>query len=70
MSILLNPIKKVAGKMFGKGPVVEGKIRLARLAKCYTCPHLYAPTQQCKKCKCFVEEKTKYQLLQCPIGEW
>jgi hypothetical protein len=70
MSILLNPIRKLAGKVFGKGPEVDGKTRLARLAKCYTCPQLYVPTRQCKKCTCFVDEKVKYQLEKCGIGKW
>ena len=70
MSVLLNPVKNLAGKIFGKGPKVDGKTRLARLAKCYTCPHLLIATKQCKKCACFVEEKVKFKNERCNISKW
>jgi hypothetical protein len=44
MSIFLNPVKKLAGKIFGKGPVVDGQTRTARLSKCLTCPALIFKT--------------------------
>jgi hypothetical protein len=68
--MLLNPVKKIAGKIFGSGPVVDGSTRLARLAKCYACPHLIRKTMNCKKCICFVEEKVKYKNEKCKDGRW
>jgi hypothetical protein len=67
---ILTPVQKLAGAIFGKGPKVDGKTRLARLSKCYTCSHLFTLTRQCKKCTCFVEEKTLYQNDNCPVGKW
>jgi len=70
MNTFLNPVKNVAEKIFGKGPVVDEKTRTARLSKCLTCNQLIRSTMNCKKCICFVEKKIKYQLQKCPIGKW
>jgi hypothetical protein len=67
---ILKPVQKIAGKMFGRGPKVDDKTRSARLAKCLTCPHLFALTKQCKKCTCFVEEKVLFQNEKCKAGRW
>jgi hypothetical protein len=70
MSIFLNPVKKLAGKIFGKGPVVDGQTRTARLSKCLTCPALIFKTKNCKYCLCFVEEKVKFQNEKCHLNRW
>ena len=41
-----------------------------RMEICKTCPHLFAPTKQCKKCGCFMLIKTKLASQTCPIGKW
>jgi hypothetical protein len=66
----LNPIQQIAGKIFGRGPKVDGSVRLARLAKCYTCPAFIKTTKQCKKCLCFAEEKARYQNEKCKLNRW
>ena len=67
---ILKPVHKIAGAMFGKGPKVDDKTRSARLAKCLTCPALFALTRSCKKCKCFAEEKVCYRDEKCPLQRW
>ena len=67
---ILNPVQKLAGKIFGKGPQVDARTRLARLAKCYTCPALIPKTKNCRHCLCFVEEKAKFLNEKCAIGKW
>ena len=46
MNTLLNPVKNVAEKIFGKGPVVDEKTRTARLSKCLTCNQLIRSTKE------------------------
>lgn len=37
---------------------------------CLSCPELIKITKQCKKCGCFMSEKTKLKSATCPIGKW
>lgn len=37
---------------------------------CLKCPHLIQATKTCKKCGCFMTEKTKLPHASCPIGKW
>jgi hypothetical protein len=41
-----------------------------RYSLCLTCPELINITKQCKKCGCFMAEKTKLKYAKCPIGKW
>jgi hypothetical protein len=41
-----------------------------RMELCKACPHYVALTQQCTKCGCFMELKTKLPNAVCPIGKW
>lgn len=37
---------------------------------CLNCPFLIKSTTTCKKCGCFMREKTKLAEAGCPIGKW
>lgn len=37
---------------------------------CKDCEFLTPNTNQCKKCGCFMELKTKLHAASCPIGKW
>lgn len=37
---------------------------------CKSCPELIELTNQCKKCGCFMNLKTKLKEATCPIGKW
>jgi hypothetical protein len=37
---------------------------------CLNCPFLIQATKTCKKCGCFMTEKTKLAHASCPIGKW
>lgn len=41
-----------------------------RLNICKGCEFLFTPTNQCKKCGCFMNIKTKMFHASCPIGKW
>jgi len=43
---------------------------LARLEICKQCPELISLTNQCKKCGCFMNLKTKLEKATCPLGKW
>ena len=41
-----------------------------RIEICRGCPELIKLTFQCKKCGCFMKEKSKLADASCPIGKW
>jgi len=41
-----------------------------RMLICKDCPFLIKATNQCKKCGCFMNLKTKLPNASCPIGKW
>lgn len=41
-----------------------------RLEICLSCPELIKVVNQCKKCGCFMEYKTKLKAAKCPLGKW
>ena len=41
-----------------------------RWAECEKCEFLLKPTNNCKKCGCFMKVKTKVSTASCPIGKW
>jgi predicted Zn-ribbon and HTH transcriptional regulator len=52
------------------GDRVSEDVRNQRLAECNKCEHLYAPTQNCKQCGCFVRAKVWLPSQYCPIHKW
>jgi hypothetical protein len=49
---------------------IDEEIRTTRLDLCLSCEHLFKPTQNCKKCGCFVQAKTWLKESSCPIKKW
>lgn len=49
---------------------VPEHIQETRYAICKECPHLYQPTDTCKKCGCFMKVKTWMPGQVCPINKW
>ena len=41
-----------------------------RWAECEKCEFLIKPTNNCKKCGCFMKAKTRVATARCPIGKW
>ncbi len=41
-----------------------------RWAECEKCEFLIKPTNNCKKCGCFMKVKTRVATARCPIGKW
>ena len=37
---------------------------------CKQCPHLFKPTNSCKKCGCFMNIKARIAKVSCPINKW
>lgn len=42
----------------------------SRFSICKACPELIPVVNQCKKCGCFMELKTKLKIAKCPLGKW
>ena len=42
----------------------------SRLSICKSCEHFIKLSNQCKKCGCFMNLKTKLADATCPIGKW
>jgi hypothetical protein len=57
---LLNPATKY----------IDKETATARMKTCLDCPELISLTQQCKKCGCFMNMKTKFEASKCPLGKW
>jgi hypothetical protein len=53
----------------GKNGFVEDKVQKERWAHCKDCTFL-SYYNQCKKCGCFMNLKTKVKSAKCPIGIW
>lgn len=41
-----------------------------RMLICLACPELIKLTNQCKKCGCFMNAKTKLEKATCPLNKW
>ena len=41
-----------------------------RISICKQCPELIHGVNQCKKCGCFMDIKTKLNIAKCPLGKW
>ena len=57
---LLNPMT-----MHTTDTIFESRMKI-----CRACPELWAPTEQCKKCGCFMSLKAKLDAAKCPIDKW
>jgi hypothetical protein len=57
---LLNPKTKKA----------EKDVSGSRFSVCIQCPELIPVVNQCKKCGCFMEIKTKLEAAKCPLDKW
>lgn len=49
---------------------VDAKTYEERIEICKTCPELIKVTFQCKKCGCFMKEKSKLADASCPLSKW
>jgi hypothetical protein len=49
---------------------IDKESAAARMAICQTCPELISMTNQCKKCGCFMNMKTKLIAATCPLNKW
>ena len=57
---LLNPNKERSSEDLAKN----------RLDICRSCEHFIKLSNQCKKCGCFMNLKSKLKDATCPIGKW
>lgn len=46
------------------------EVKEKRLEICRGCEHFIKITHQCKKCGCFMDQKTKIRAATCPVGKW
>lgn len=50
--------------------IADDDIAEQRLSICEKCPHLIKLTNQCSKCGCFINAKTKLKNASCPENKW
>jgi len=41
-----------------------------RMEICMKCEHYNEKLHQCKECGCFMEAKTLFASVECPVGKW
>lgn len=56
--------------LLNKDNYVEDSVQTNRYNICLECPELIDITKQCKKCGCFMNQKTKLKTANCPLGKW
>ena len=49
---------------------VSAEVYIERYDICKACPELIQTTKTCKKCGCFMAQKTKLPAASCPLGKW
>jgi hypothetical protein len=49
---------------------VSNEIYMERISMCKDCPELLKATFQCKKCGCFMKQKSKLAAASCPLKKW
>lgn len=49
---------------------VDSALAQERMAFCRACPEFITTVDQCKKCGCFMDSKTKLEASSCPLGKW
>jgi len=49
---------------------VDSETYQKRIEICQSCPELIKTTFQCKKCGCFMKQKTKLSDASCPLKKW
>ncbi len=49
---------------------VSEEEKTKRLSICHQCEHFMKITSQCKKCGCFMSNKSSIPNAECPIGKW
>jgi phage regulator Rha-like protein len=49
---------------------VANEVSDQRLNICKSCPELIKTINQCKKCGCLMNIKTKIATAECPLGKW
>lgn len=73
---LVDKLKERTEQMYAamedaiQGDRVTKEVRDQRYELCKNCEHLYAPTQNCQKCGCFVRLKIWLPSQHCPIHKW
>lgn len=67
----LNNKKARPWDIFNKNVEFLGEtLAKERFDICKACPELIQMTNQCKKCMCIMNLKTKLPHAECPLGKW
>tara|TARA_A100000164_G_C21810735_1_gene725375 strand:+ start:110 stop:316 length:207 start_codon:yes stop_codon:yes gene_type:complete len=51
-------------------PFASEELKKERMDMCRACDQFKPSTQQCNKCGCFMQLKTKMKDAHCPIDKW
>lgn len=67
-----NRLSEVAEENYEKFKhfMVPEEVQEERVSICKTCEYYFEPTQQCKKCGCFVKLKARIAPFACPVKKW
>lgn len=73
-SVNLSPVKgalrSAKAIIAHKGRKVTLEESDRRMSICLSCEHLIPKTRQCDVCKCFMNLKTRFEGMECPINKW
>jgi hypothetical protein len=58
------------GVLMGEGLVVDHETQQLRLSICNSCEFLEQASQRCIQCGCFMNAKTHFKKVSCPINKW
>lgn len=60
----------LSGVLSGDGLMVEESVQKNRLDICSTCEFFIKESVRCTKCGCFMNTKTMFKKVSCPVGKW
>lgn len=60
----------IAGKLNGEDVLVNEETKENRLSICHACEFFIMKTNRCNQCGCFMEAKSMFNKVSCPIGKW
>jgi hypothetical protein len=68
--LMVNAANAARGVLMGEGLLVSHEVQQLRLSICNSCEFLDQASQRCIQCGCFMNAKTHFKKVSCPINKW
>ncbi len=62
--------KSFKGMLAGDEIMVSEDEQQRRYDLCQVCEHFSKQQKRCKECGCYLKQKIKFKVSECPIGKW